>query len=57
MQRANEVTALKATGISIYRVIVPVLLAAVIIAVGLFVSDQFYLPHTNKRQDALLNTI
>jgi len=57
MQRANEVTALKATGISIYRVIVPVLLAAVIISVGLFLSDQFYLPHTNKRQDALLNTI
>jgi len=57
MQRSNEVTAMKATGISIYRVIVPVLLAAVLIAVGLFLSDQFYLPHTNKRQDALLNTI
>src|SRR5215469_12464060 len=57
MQRSNEVTAMKATGISIYRVIVPVLVAAVLIAVGLFLSDQFYLPHTNKRQDALLNTI
>jgi LPS export ABC transporter permease LptF/LPS export ABC transporter permease LptG len=57
MQRSNEVTAMKATGISIYRVIVPVLLAAVLIAIGLFLSDQFYLPHTNKRQDALLNTI
>src|SRR5215471_19363346 len=57
MQRSNEVTAMKATGISIYRVIVPVLVAAVLIAIGLFLSDQFYLPHTNKRQDALLNTI
>ena len=57
MQRSNEVTALKATGISVYRVIIPVLLVAVMVAVGLFLSDQFYLPHTNKRQDALLNKI
>ena len=57
MERSNEVTALKATGISIYRVIVPVLLVAIMVAGGLFLSDQFYLPHTNKRQDALLNKI
>ncbi len=57
MQRSNEVTALKATGISIYRIIVPVLVAAVLVATALFLSDQFYLPHANKRQDALLNTI
>ena len=57
MQRYNEVTALKATGVSIYRIIVPVLVAAVLVATGLFLSDQFYLPHANKRQDALLNTI
>ena len=57
MQRSNEVTALKATGISVYRVIIPVLLVAVMVAAALFVSDQFYLPHTNKRQDALLSKI
>jgi LPS export ABC transporter permease LptF/LPS export ABC transporter permease LptG len=57
MQRSNEVTALKATGISIYRVIVPVLLAGALVAGGLFLSDQLYLPHANKRQDALLNRI
>src|SRR5438477_3201518 len=57
MQRSNEMTAIKATGISIYRVIVPVLLAACIFAVGLFFFDQFYLPHANKRQDALRNEI
>ena len=57
MQRSNEVTALKATGVSIYRVIVPVLVATVLISGALFLSDEFYLPHTNKRQDALLNTI
>jgi LPS export ABC transporter permease LptF/LPS export ABC transporter permease LptG len=57
MQRYNEITALKATGISIYRIVTPVLVAAVLVAVALFLSDQFYLPHANKRQDALLNII
>lgn len=57
MQRSNEITAIKATGISIYRTIVPVLLAAVFISGGLFLFEQFYLPYTNKRQDALRNTI
>jgi LPS export ABC transporter permease LptF/LPS export ABC transporter permease LptG len=57
MQRSNEVTAIKASGISIYRIIIPVLLAGAVVAACLFLSDQFYLPHANKRQDALLNKI
>jgi len=57
MQRSNEITAIKATGISIYRIIVPVLVAAIGLATGLFFFDQFYLPHANKRQDALRNRI
>ena len=57
MQRYNELTALKATGVSIYRIIVPVLLAGALVAGGLFIADQFYLPHANRRQDALLNQI
>jgi LPS export ABC transporter permease LptG len=57
LSRSNEITAVKATGISIYRVIVPVLAAAGVIAVGLFFFDQWYLPHANKRQDALRNFI
>src|SRR5205807_2642005 len=57
MTRSNELTAIKATGISIYRVIVPVLVAAGFVAVALFFFDQLYLPHTNKRQDELRNLI
>ncbi len=57
MQRSNEITAIKASGISIYRIIVPVLLVAGLAAGALFFSDQFYLPYTNKRQDALRNRI
>jgi LPS export ABC transporter permease LptF/LPS export ABC transporter permease LptG len=57
MQRTNEITAIKTTGISIYRLITPMLIAAAILATGLFFADQFYLPHANKRQDALRNLI
>jgi LPS export ABC transporter permease LptF/LPS export ABC transporter permease LptG len=57
MERSNEITAVKATGISIYRVVAPVLVAAALMAVGLFFADQFYLPRTNKRQEALHNQI
>ena len=57
MQRSNEVTAVKATGVSIYRIVTPVLVAAALLAGGLFLADQFYLPHTNKRQEALRNQI
>ena len=57
LQRSNEITAIKATGISVYRVIVPVLLASTVVAGVLFLSDQLYLPYTNKRQDALRNRI
>ena len=57
MERSNEVTAIKATGISIYRFIVPVLVICAVLAAGLFFFDQVYLPHANKRQDALRNQI
>ena len=57
MERSNEVTAIKATGISIYRIVFPVLVICVGLAASLFFFDQLYLPHANKRQDALRNQI
>lgn len=57
LEKSNEVTAMKATGISIYRVVAPVLLIAGVVAVGLFFFDQTYLPGINKKQDALRNQI
>jgi lipopolysaccharide export system permease protein len=57
MQRSNEITAIKTTGISIYRIVTPLLVASAFLAGGLFFADQFYLPHANKRQDALRNLI
>ncbi len=57
LHRSNEITAIKATGISIYRIVIPILVASTVLAGCLFLSDQFYLPYTNKRQDALRNEI
>lgn len=57
MQRSNEITAIKATGVSIYRIVTPVIAGAAVVAGGLFLADEFYLPHTNKRQEALHNEI
>jgi LPS export ABC transporter permease LptG/LPS export ABC transporter permease LptF len=57
LQRSNEITAIKATGISVYRIIVPILISSTLVAGVLFLSDQLYLPYTNKRQDALRNQI
>jgi LPS export ABC transporter permease LptG/LPS export ABC transporter permease LptF len=57
LQKSNELTAMKATGISLYRLIVPVVVLSGMLALSLFLFDQFYLPHANKRQDALRNEI
>ncbi|HUN88189.1 MAG TPA: LPS export ABC transporter permease LptF [Terriglobales bacterium] len=56
-EKSSEITAMKASGMSIYRVILPVLVTAAIVAGGLFFFDQLYLPQLNKKQDALLNEI
>ncbi|MGA9355973.1 MAG: LptF/LptG family permease [Terriglobales bacterium] len=57
LTRTNEITAIKATGISLYRIIIPVVIASLLVAAGLFLSDQLYLPYTNKRQDELRSRI
>jgi LPS export ABC transporter permease LptG len=57
LNRNSEIIAMKATGISLYRLVVPVVSIAAILAVSLFLFDEFYLPQANKRQDALRNVI
>jgi LPS export ABC transporter permease LptG/LPS export ABC transporter permease LptF len=57
MQKSNEITAMKATGVSIYRTVIPILVIAITLAGGLFVLDQWYLPYANKRVETLRNLI
>ena len=57
LSRTSELTAMKATGISLYRVIAPVLLVAAMLSVALFSFDELYLPTANRRQEALRSVI
>lgn len=57
LTRTNELTAMKATGISLYRIMVPILAIAAFFAVSLFLFDQSYLPGANRRQEALRSVI
>lgn len=57
MEKSSELTAMKATGISLYRATLPVIVLSALFAGGLFLFDQFYIPHTNRRQEVLRNEI
>jgi LPS export ABC transporter permease LptG len=57
LNRTSELTAMKATGISLYRLIIPVVAIAGILACGLFEFDQYFLPQANRKQEALRNEI
>jgi LPS export ABC transporter permease LptF/LPS export ABC transporter permease LptG len=57
LQKTNEITAMKATGTSIYRVIFPVFVISAVLSTGLFFFDQFYIPGANQRQETLRNQI
>jgi LPS export ABC transporter permease LptG/LPS export ABC transporter permease LptF len=57
LNRNSEIVAMKATGISLYRLVIPVVSISAILALGLFLFDQYYLPQANRRQEALRSTI
>ena len=57
LNRTNELTAMKATGISLYRIIVPILVIALVLSLFLFLFDEMYLPAANRKQEALHNVI
>jgi LPS export ABC transporter permease LptG/LPS export ABC transporter permease LptF len=57
MNRNSEIIAIKATGISLYRLIIPIVAVSMALAVALFLFDQYYLPQANRTQEALRNVI
>jgi len=57
LAKNNEITAFKASGVSLYRLALPLLLAGAILAGSLFLLDDTYLPYATQRQDALRNQI
>ena len=57
MSKNNEIVACKASGISLYRLAVPMLFAGLALAGSMIVLDDTFLPYANQRQDALRNQI
>ncbi len=57
LEKHREVTAMKASGVSIYRAALPVFVLAGVLSVGLFFFDHYYLPEAFTRQDELWSTI
>jgi LPS export ABC transporter permease LptG/LPS export ABC transporter permease LptF len=57
LNRNSEIIAMKACGISLYRLVVPIVSIAAILSLSLFLFDQFYLPQANRKQEALRNII
>ncbi len=57
LTKHNEVTAFKACGVSLHRLPIPVLAISGAFSAGLFAFDHYYLPDTNRKQDALRNEI
>ena len=57
LSQRNEITAVKASGISLYRLALPVFILSGLISVGLFFFEYSYIPAANRRQDAIRNRI
>ncbi len=53
LQKSNEITAMKATGTSIYRMVFPILIIAAILSSALYMFDEHYIPAANQRQETL----
>lgn len=57
LSRSNEVTAMKACGVSVYRLSIPVLATGLLLSGLLFAFDYYVVPEANLIQDAIRNEI
>jgi LPS export ABC transporter permease LptF/LPS export ABC transporter permease LptG len=57
LSKNNEIVAFKAAGVSLYRLAMPLFALGVVLAGGLLLLDDTFLPYANQRQDALRNQI
>jgi LPS export ABC transporter permease LptF/LPS export ABC transporter permease LptG len=57
LAKNNEVIAFKASGVSLYRLVLPLTLAGCLLGGAMFLLDDTFLPLANQRQDALRNQI
>jgi LPS export ABC transporter permease LptG/LPS export ABC transporter permease LptF len=57
LSKNNEVTAIKANGISLYRIALPVVVIAVVVAIFSYFFQDFVLPYSNQRVAELRSRI
>ena len=57
LTKSNQIMAIKAAGVSLYRISLPILALAALLSAGMFVVGDQYLPETNQRQSAYRNEI
>ncbi len=57
LNRNSEIIAMKATGISLYRLVIPIFFISAMLAVTLFMFDEYYLPQANRKAEAIRNII
>jgi LPS export ABC transporter permease LptG len=51
MTKSNEILAIKAAGMSLYRLSIPLLLVGLVASGAIYLMQDFMLPYTNQRQD------
>ncbi|MBI3895221.1 MAG: LptF/LptG family permease [Acidobacteria bacterium] len=57
LNQSNEITAVKASGISLFRLTLPIFLLSTLLSAALFLFDHLYIPAANRHQDAIRNRI
>jgi len=57
LSKHNEVTAFRASGVSVYRLVLPVYVASCLLSLAIFAFDYYYIPEANRKQDAIRDEI
>lgn len=57
LTKFNEITAMKACGISLYRILIPVLVLSGLVSFCSFYVQEYILPYSNKRAEQVWNEI
>jgi LPS export ABC transporter permease LptG/LPS export ABC transporter permease LptF len=51
LTKTNEILAVKAGAVSLYRMAIPLLVMGLVLSAGIYFLEEFLLPYTNQRQD------